>query len=73
MTTTPVLVLQDFTIPFEVETDACDVGVGALLMQRGYLVAYMSKALGEANKKLSIYEKEFLAVMLAVDKWRSYL
>lgn len=73
MTTTPVLVLPDFTIPFEVETDACDYGIGAVLMQRGHPVAYLSKALGEANKQLSIYEKEFLAVMLAVDKWRSYL
>jgi hypothetical protein len=36
-------------------------------------VAYLSKVLGEANKKLSIYEKEFLVVMLVVDKWRSYL
>jgi hypothetical protein len=42
-------------------------------MQRGHPVAYLSKALGEANKKLSIYEKEFLVVMLAIDKWRSYL
>jgi hypothetical protein len=73
MTTTPVLVLPDFRLPFEVETDACDHGVGAVLMQCGHPVAYLSKALGEANKKLSIYEKEFLAVMLAVDKWRSYL
>lgn len=42
-------------------------------MQQGHLVAYLSKALGVKNSKLSIYEKEFLAVMLAIDKWRQYL
>jgi hypothetical protein len=33
----------------------------------------MSKALGILNRKLSVYEKEFLAVIMAVDKWRQYL
>lgn len=36
-------------------------------------MAYMSKTLGEANRNRSIYEKEFLAVMMAIDKWRPYL
>src|SRR5699024_12729867 len=36
-------------------------------------LAFLSKALGEKNKHLSIYEKEFLALILAVDKWRPYL
>lgn len=45
----------------------------AVLVQDGHPVAYMSKALGIKNQKLSTYEKEFLAVMMAVDKWRQYL
>jgi hypothetical protein len=36
-------------------------------------VAYFSKALGVKNQQLSTYEKEFLAVMIAVDKWQAYL
>lgn len=36
-------------------------------------MAYYSKALGINNQKLSIYEKEFLAIMMAIDKWRPYL
>lgn len=44
-----------------------------MLMQNGHPIAYMSKALGVMNQKLSIYEKEFLAVIMAVDKWRQYL
>lgn len=73
MVNTPVLALPDFTLPFQVETDACATGVGAVLMQQGHPIAYLSKALGPQNQSLSIYEKEFLAVIMAVDKWRSYL
>jgi hypothetical protein len=43
------------------------------LMQCDRPVAYLSKALGAKNKMLSIYEKEFLALIIAVDRWRQYL
>jgi hypothetical protein len=36
-------------------------------------VAFLSKALGEKHKHLSIYDKEFLALLMAVDKWRQYI
>jgi hypothetical protein len=42
-------------------------------MQQGRPLAYLSKSLGERNKHLSIYDKEFLALIMAVDKWRHYL
>lgn len=73
MTTTPVLASPNFNEVFTVETDACDVGIGAVLMQKGQPIAFLSKALSEQNKYPSIYEKEFLALILAVDKWRQYL
>jgi hypothetical protein len=73
MITTPVLALPHFSEPFEVETNACDVGIGAVLMQNHKPVAYLSKALSTKNQSLSIYEKEFLALLLAVSKWRQYL
>jgi len=73
MVTTPVLALPNFQEPFEVETDGSDIGIGAILMQHGQPVAFLSKALGESHKHLSIYEKEFLALIMAVEKWRQYL
>ena len=55
------------------ETDACGEGIGAVLMQSGQPIAYLSKALGEKHQKLSIYEKEFLALIMAVEKWKTIL
>lgn len=73
MVSTPVLALPNFDRPFAIETVACATGIGAVLTQDGHPVAYFSKALGVKNQKLSTYEKEFLAVMMAVDRWRAYL
>jgi hypothetical protein len=68
----PVLALPNFKQPFTIETDASDKGIGAVLMQQGHPIAYLSKALSPKNQALSTYE-ECLAVILAVDKWKSYL
>jgi len=73
MTRTPVLALPNFQEPFTVETDACQDGIGAVLMQKGQPIAYLSKALGEKHKSLSIYEKEFLALIMVVERGRHYL
>jgi hypothetical protein len=73
MVSTPVLALPNFAEVFTVETDASDVGMGAVLMQKGQPLAYLSKALSEKNKHLSIYDKEFLTLIMAVERWRSYL
>nr|XP_051190460.1 uncharacterized protein LOC127303801 [Lolium perenne] len=73
MITTPVLALPDFQKQFVVETDACDSGVGAVLMQEGHPISFLSKPLSVQHKSLSIYEKEFLALIMAVERWRPYL
>jgi len=44
MSTTPVLALPNFTLSFTVETDACDNGIGAVLLQQGQPIAFLSKA-----------------------------
>jgi hypothetical protein len=69
----PVLALPDFAKQFVLKTDASNFGVGAVLMQEGHPIAYLSQGLSRANQGRSTYEKECLAILLAVDKCRSYL
>jgi hypothetical protein len=69
----PVLALPDFSKSFVLETDACDQGIGAVIMQGGHPLAYVIKALGPKTRGLSTYEKEYLAKLMAVDHWRPYL
>lgn len=73
MVSAPVLALPDFSRPFILETDDSGQGVGTVLMQQGRPIAYMSKTLCAKNQALSIYEREFLVVLMAVQKWKHYL
>lgn len=73
LVTAPVLHLPDFSKQFIIETDASAKGIGAVLQQEVHPIAYISKALGLKNQGLSTYEKECLAILMAIDHWRSYL
>ncbi|GKD20293.1 putative mitochondrial protein [Tanacetum coccineum] len=73
MISAPVLALPNFEKEFIVETDASRVGIIAVLIQGGHLIAYLSKTLSTKHQLMSTYEKEFLAVILALERWRGYL
>ena len=73
MTTYLVLALPDFMKPFELQCDASGEGVGAVLMQDKHPIAYESRKLRGPKRSFNIYDKEMLAIMYALAKFRQYL
>lgn len=73
MTSSPVLEMPDFTKQFVLETDASRFDIGAILIQDNKPIAFFSKLLGLKAQQKSIYEKELMAICLAIQKWKYYL
>lgn len=73
LSSAPVLAFLDFTKVFTVETVASQFGIGAVLAQDNHPIAFISKTLGSRWQILSVYAKELLAVVFAVQKWEQYL
>ena len=68
MMITPVLALPDFDKTFVIEVDASRVRIGAVLMQDGHPLTYASKTLSSFHLKITIYDKEMLAIVHVVTK-----
>jgi len=73
----PIIESPDWSLLFELMCDASDYAVGAVLRQmkdkKAYVIYYASKTLNEAQKNYTTTEKGLLAVVFALDKFRSYL
>jgi hypothetical protein len=68
MSSCPVLALPDFNQPFVLECDASGVGIGVVLMQHKHPITYESRNLSALKRLYSIYDKEMLAIMHALEK-----
>ncbi|KAJ9556630.1 hypothetical protein OSB04_011244 [Centaurea solstitialis] len=73
----PILTAPDWNLPFVLMCDASDTAIGAVLGQRKekrlHVIYYASKTLDGAQVNYVTTEKEFLAVVYACEKFRSYL
>ncbi|GFV80673.1 retrovirus-related Pol polyprotein from transposon 297 [Trichonephila clavipes] len=67
------LKLSDFKKPFQLFTDANSLGVGAVLNQEQKPVVYASRTLSSAEKNYTVTERMCLAVVSALNKFRTYL
>jgi hypothetical protein len=67
------LALPDFTQPFVLECDASRKGIGAVLMQGGHPIVFESRKIREPEILYSIYDKEMIAIMHALNKFKQYL
>jgi hypothetical protein len=67
----------DWSLQFEIICDASDYAMGAVLGQRvnklPHFIYYASKTMMDAQVNYTTTEKELLAVVFALDKFRSYL
>ncbi|MCI28819.1 Ty-3/Gypsy retrotransposon polyprotein [Trifolium medium] len=73
ITSTPVLILLDFSQLFALEINASGSGIGVVLRQQGHHIAYISKKLGPNVQKQSTYMREFRPITKALAKFRHYL
>ena len=69
----PVLAHPDYTGDFSIYTDASKVGVGAVLTQKKRPIWFTSRSLQGAELNYDTREKECLAILHALDKFRSYI
>lgn len=78
LTEAPILVNPNFNKPFHVQCDASNVGIGGVLFQMDdnnheHPIYFFSAKLNSAQKNYSVTERECLAVVKTIEKFRPYV
>jgi len=77
LTSAPIIQHPNCSLPFKIMCDASDYAVGVVLGQTKdkmhHAIAYASKTMTKAQLNYATTEKELLAFVFAIDKFRSYL
>lgn len=77
LSSAPILATPNYSEPFNIQTDASDGGIGGVLTQNineeEKVIAYMSQKLSRAQQKYHVTERECLAVLTAIEKFRPYI
>jgi hypothetical protein len=69
ITEQPILVLPDFGKTFQVRCDASGIAIGAILSQDNRPIAYFIENLNDTKETYSTYDKDFYALIQALNKW----
>lgn len=77
LTSAPILASPDFSKRFFIAADASNRGVGGVLFQEEdgleHPIAFCSKSLNKCQRNYTTTEKELLAIVYSVDKFRPYV
>nr|GEU54777.1 reverse transcriptase domain-containing protein [Tanacetum cinerariifolium] len=77
LTCTPLIISPKWNLPFRLICDVSDFTVGAILGQKDgknfHPIYFVSKTLNAAMQNYTITKKDFMAVVFAFDKFRSYM
>ena len=73
LTSAPILILPSEDEEFIIYCDASKIGLGAVLMQKGKVIAYGSRQLKVHEKNYPTHDLELAAVVFALKIWRHYL
>ena len=73
MTSASVLTILVGIIGFIVYTDASGIGLRAILMQDGRVMAYASRQLKKHEQNYPVHDLELTAVVMALKMWRHHL
>ncbi|GFS86492.1 retrovirus-related Pol polyprotein from transposon 17.6 [Trichonephila clavipes] len=72
LTEAPVLQLPNFQEQFNLFPDASEVGIGAVHNQNHRTIAFASRTLNKAERNYTVTERECLAVIWALNKFKTY-
>ncbi|GFU58170.1 retrovirus-related Pol polyprotein from transposon 297 [Trichonephila clavipes] len=72
LTEAPILQLPNFSEQFNLFTDASGVGIGAVLQQNQKPIAFASRTLNKAERNYTVTKRECLAVIWALNKFKTY-
>lgn len=73
MVNLPTLAYPDPALPYDLHTDASNVGLGAVLVQSGRPISFASRTLSDAERNYSTTERECLAIVWSLNYFYPYL